>query len=201
MSDEADLSIVHFQSLVEPDDRPATGDAQGDATIERLGPDGVDELEALWRALVDHHTALDGAVPFRHADDSWPRLRGLYLEILEDQEAFCLVARRAGRAVAYAIVKIEGPEHVWKTGDRLAELETLVVAESERGSGLGSRMMDLIESELASRGIDDLLIGVEAPNSRAQDFYERRGYAHAFTWLYGKPKTMCRGDGPGRTPK
>jgi ribosomal protein S18 acetylase RimI-like enzyme len=172
---------VHFQSDVEPDDRRAVG-----VVVERLAPAQIDRLEPLWASLVRHHSALGGIVPFREPDDSWPRERALYLEILTDLEGFCLVARRGELLVAYAIAKIEDPEEVWRTG-RLAELETLVVADDERGGGVGALMMDEVERELAARGVDDLLVGVEAPNGDARRFYERRGYGHAFTWLYGKP--------------
>jgi ribosomal protein S18 acetylase RimI-like enzyme len=175
---------VHFQSSAEPDDRTTTG-----VVVERLAATQIDELEPLWASLVRHHSALNGAVPFREPDDSWPRLRDLYLEILAEQDGFCLVARREARPVAYAIVKIEGPEQVWHTGDKLAELETLTVADDERGGGVGTLMMEEVERELALREVDDLLVGVEAPNAGAQRFYERRGYSHAFTWLYGKPLT------------
>ena len=190
MSDDAHLDHVHYQSLVEPDERSVDG-----VTVDLIGTDAIDELEPLWTELVHHHVALNGAIAFREPDDSWPRLRALYAEILAGPDAFCLLARRDGRAVGYAIVKVEGPELVWRTGDKLAELETLSIAEPERGGGLGTHLMDLVERELAARGIDDLLIGVESPNLRAQDFYERRGYAHVFTWLYGKPATMRREGG------
>jgi len=175
---------VHFQSSVEPDDRTTTG-----VVIEPLAAAQLDELEPLWASLVHHHSALNGAVPFREPGDSWPRMRKLYLEFLDDVMGFCLVARREGRLVAYAIVKIKGPEEVWRTGDKLAELETLSVAGDERGSGVGTLMMEAVERELATRGIDDLLVAVETSNAGAQRFYERRGYSHALAWLYGKPLT------------
>ena len=175
---------VHFQSNVEPDDRTATG-----VVIGRLAAGQLDELEPLWASLVRHHSALDSAVPFREAGDSWPRMRKLYLEFVDDIRGFCLVARREARLVAYAIVKIEGPEEVWRTGDKLAELETLSVADDERGGGVGTLMMEEVERELARRGVDDLVVAVEESNDGAQRFYERRGYSHALTWLYGKPRT------------
>lgn len=175
---------MHFQSSVEPDVRTATG-----VVIERLAPTQIDDLEPLWASLVRHHSALNGAVPFREPDDSWPRLRELYLKILAEPEGFCLAARREARLVAYAIVKLEGPEEVWRTGDKLAELETLSVADDERGSGVGTLLMEEVERELAARGVDDLLVAVEASNAGGRRFYERRGYSHALTWLYGKPLT------------
>jgi ribosomal protein S18 acetylase RimI-like enzyme len=135
-------------------------------------------------------------VPFRPADDSWPRELRLYEEVLADPDAFCLVARRDGDPVGYAMVKIDGAEHVWETGDTLAELETLVVTASQRGNGVGALLMDALEDELAARGIDDLIIGVDVPNDRAKEFYERRGYRVAFTWLHGRPATARRATGP-----
>lgn len=188
--------MVHFQSNVEPDHRTAS-----DVTLERLALEQLDEIEPLWTDLVDHHTALPPAVTFREASDSWPRMRELYHEILGDG-GVCLVARRNGRAVGYAVVKFEGPEQVWKTGKRLAELETLSVVEDERGGGVGTLLMDEVERELAARGVDDLIIGVEGPNDGGRRFYERRGYRFAFTWLYGKPATLRteRETGAGEDP-
>ena len=51
----------------------------------------------------------------------------------------------------------------------------MAVSPGERGSGLGSRLMDTVDAELARRGIHDLAVGVLAGNEDAIRFYERRG--------------------------
>jgi hypothetical protein len=68
----------------------------------------------------------------------------------------------------------------WVVGGRIAEVETLVVDATARGGGIGSKLLDAVEEELARRGIGDTVIGV-VPGNAAQRLYERRGYEP--TWL------------------
>ena len=76
----------------------------------------------------------------------------------------------------YAVVEIHtGPDDTWPVGDTYAEVQSLAVSPGERGSGLGSRLMDTVDAELARRGIHDLAVGVLAGNEDAIRFYERRG--------------------------
>jgi ribosomal protein S18 acetylase RimI-like enzyme len=179
---------MHFsQTDAEPEGAPAT-----DVAIEFIGVDDLALIEPLWADLVEHHRSFKGFPPLREPADSWPRMVALYRELLEEPDAFLMVARRGDDVVGYAAVRTQGPEQVWKTGERLAELETLSIAEGERGSGVGTLMMDEVERECARRGIDDLFIGVEIFNQGAFRFYERLGYHHCFTWLYGKPATMLK---------
>lgn len=56
------------------------------------------------------------------------------------------------------------------TGERAAELETLAVLPSSRGRGVGSRLMDAVDDELARLGIDDLWVAVVAGNDAARRF-------------------------------
>lgn len=156
-------------------------------TIEKLDVARIDEIAPLWKALLDHIAELPGAlVPIRPFEQSWPLERAEMLERLRG-DAFVLVARRGGAAVGYAYVAIEGPDPVWYTGDHRAELLHLCVADGERGRGVGTALMDAVDTELERRGVEDVEIGVDTANRDAVRFYERRGYRHDFHIFYGSP--------------
>ena len=158
-----------------------------DIRVEMLDASDIETVEPLWKALMDHVAVLpDGLVPLRPSDESWALERGVMLEALE-REAFVLVARRKGEAAGYAFVTIDGPDPVWYTGDTRAELAHLVVAEGERGSGVGSALLDAVDVELERRGVEDVEIGVDAGNDGAARLYESRGYRADFRIFYGSP--------------
>ena len=156
-------------------------------TIERLGPEDIEDIAPLWKALLDHVAALpDAIVPVRPSDESWELERREMLAALEG-DAFALVARRDGVAVGYVFVLIEGPDPVWYTGDTHAELAHLSVAEGERGAGVGSALMDAMDAELERLGVEDVEIGVDTGNEVAARLYESRGYKPDFRIFYGSP--------------
>ncbi|UGY93863.1 GNAT family N-acetyltransferase [Streptomyces gobiensis] len=61
------------------------------------------------------------------------------------------------------------------TGGRIAEVQTLCVAPAERNGGVGTLLLDTVDAELATMGINDLIIATVAANTAAQRLYERRG--------------------------
>jgi ribosomal protein S18 acetylase RimI-like enzyme len=156
-------------------------------TIEMLDPAHIDDVGPLWKALLDHIAALPEAlVPVRPSDESWELERKEMLEALKE-EAFVLVARRGGEAIGYLYATIEGPDPVWYTGDTHAELGHLSVAGPERGNGVGGALLDAMDEELARRGVEDVVIGVDTGNVVAANLYESRGYRPDFRLFYGSP--------------
>lgn len=162
----------------------------GEIRIARAGADRVDELEPMWKSLVEHQAAIDPGprgIPVRDPDDSWPYRRAEYRQWLSDPDAFVLIATEGSTPVGYALVSVNrtADDH-WATGDVWAELQTLVVLPAHRGSGLGGRMMDRVHEELRRLGIRELLIGVVATNVDALRFYERFGYRPWMIELLGR---------------
>jgi GNAT superfamily N-acetyltransferase len=51
-----------------------------------------------------------------------------------------------------------------------------------RGAGIGSALLDAVDTEFARLGVDDQVIGVLPGNVDAARVYERRGFRP--TWLY-----------------
>jgi ribosomal protein S18 acetylase RimI-like enzyme len=149
--------------------------------IEAAGIDEVAGLRELWLVLHRHHQAVDPQTgPFVDDDSSWRVRSQSYREWLAEPDSFLLVARESGRLVGYAIVRVmpTGPEwtDTWVAADRMAEIETLVVAPELRGSGLGTRLLDAIDAELERQGIGEAIVGLVPGNEGARRLYERRGF-------------------------
>ena len=157
-------------------------------SIEELPPGEVDQLKELWLQLLRHHGTVSPApLELIREPESWERRRKLYAKWLHDPEAFTLMARADGRPAGYAVVTIEAGDRMgdtWRTGDRVAELQTLVVDPEQRGAGVGAALMDELERRLRERGLRDMVIGVAARNGGALRFYERRGAVPYLTTLY-----------------
>jgi ribosomal protein S18 acetylase RimI-like enzyme len=151
--------------------------------------DELDALEPLWLALHRHHRTV---LPERllGADDavSWQRRRDVYRDWLESGSALALLAERDARVVGYAFAHlIDGPDETFAVGRRYAELYSLSIAPEERGGGIGTRLLDELDRQLAAASIADLVVAVMTDNHAARRFYERRGLRAAETvyWRIG----------------
>ena len=139
----------------------------------------VDDLEPLWASLRAYHRQVAdemSGIPIRDVEDSWPRRRTRYVEWLADPDAFVLIAEDDGVPVGYALVSLHGADDTHVTGDRVGELQTLVVEPGYRGKGLGTRFLERVYEELRSLGVREMLIGVLAGNDDALRLYERHGF-------------------------
>jgi ribosomal protein S18 acetylase RimI-like enzyme len=154
--------------------------------LELAGLDRVDQLRELWLELHRHHRAVVGAVPLVADDElSWQRRRALYLDRLGSDTGFLVVAVQRDTVVGYALVCVEhGPDDTFPVAERYAELYSLSVTSALRGRGIGTRLLDFVDRELARRSIEDLKVAVMAGNTRAQRIYERRGLRPAELVLY-----------------
>jgi ribosomal protein S18 acetylase RimI-like enzyme len=159
-----------------------------DVTITRAGAEAIDRLGPLWLELHHHHRAVGGPALGPYVDDevSWSACRQAYERLLA-RGGFVLLAERGGDLVGYALVAVLPASETlvadtWRVGERIAEIETVCVAPSERGTGIGSALLDRTDEELEAAGIADVLIGAVVTNVDAIRLYERRGFRPA--WLY-----------------
>ncbi|HEV3101322.1 MAG TPA: GNAT family N-acetyltransferase, partial [Candidatus Dormibacteraeota bacterium] len=154
-------------------------------TLSVAGVDRVDSLQELWLALHRHHRATANLQPVVDDSTSWRLRRNLYIDRLEANTAFLVVASIDDRSVGYAMVLVEaGPDDTWPLGNRYAELYSLSVAPELRRRGIGTRLLDFVDQELNRRGIHDLRVAVMVGNGDAQRLYERRGLVPAEVVLY-----------------
>jgi ribosomal protein S18 acetylase RimI-like enzyme len=149
------------------------------------GRSKVDELRELWLFLHRHHRATANLQPLVDDDESWRRRRSLYIQRLDDDTAFLVVASHRDKTVGYAMVFMEaGPDDTWPLADTYAELYSLSVVPDSRRKGVGTRLLDFVDQELRRRDIHDLRVSVMVGNGEAQRLYERRGFVPAEVVLY-----------------
>lgn len=125
--------------------------------------------------------------PYVSDAETWSARRALYEELLAKPDTLLVLALAGDAPIGYGmahVMPVEGSwiEDTWKTGDRIGEIESLGVLPGHRGSGLGSALLERLESHLHGIGVRDLMLGALAGNADAIRLYERRGYRP--TWLY-----------------
>ena len=136
----------------------------------------LDEVGPLFQAMHEHHCAGGPQLlPFRTSEEAWERRRPHYEALLGSGRGHLLLAEDGGRVLGYAMVSATGGQTTLATGDRMAELETLSVADGERGQGVGRALMDAAYTVMRELGIAEVMLYVLDGNDGAVRFYERLG--------------------------
>jgi ribosomal protein S18 acetylase RimI-like enzyme len=157
-------------------------------SIVRGSVDDVDSLEPLWVGVHHAHAAsMPELAPYVSDAETWSERRALYVSLFEKPDTLLLLARDGDELIGYALAHVLAVEETWipdtwRTGARIAELESLAVTAERRGEGIGSALMDALERALAASGLDDVMLGVLPGNAGAIRLYERRGFRP--TWMY-----------------
>jgi len=169
-------------------------------TIRRGSATDLDALAPLWIGVhAQHRASMPELAPYVTDDESWAARRGLYADLLARPDTILLLAFVDDELVGYGLAHVLETRgtwiaDTWRRGERVGEIESLAVSPSERGQGIGTALLDVLEAELARIGIDDLMLGVLAGNVAAQRLYARHGYQP--TWLYMSRAAGDRGS-PG----
>jgi ribosomal protein S18 acetylase RimI-like enzyme len=166
-------------------------------------------LRDLWLSLHHHHLAIATYPTPTDDNQSWQVRQGDYRKALNDNTGFLFLAVNTDTGtgtefekdpIGYAMVLLHpgGPNDTFVLGPTYAELYTLVVTPEQRDCGIGTQLLDAVETELRNRGIDELEIGVMANNTAAVKFYERHGARPVETmlWKFG----LRNAANPGRQP-
>jgi ribosomal protein S18 acetylase RimI-like enzyme len=88
---------------------------------------------------------------------------------LSDKSGFTIVAERKSDIQGFIVIQREKRQ----TGHVI----TIDVHENARRTGLGTQLMDAVESRLSSTKCDSILLEVAVDNLPAISFYKRRGYS------------------------
>jgi ribosomal protein S18 acetylase RimI-like enzyme len=149
--------------------------------IAELDVSEVDRVAHLFRELVGFHRDLvEGAWPVRGEGDAWAIRRRQYLDWLGSGRARMLAAVAAADPAArpngYAVLSTQPSSASWEFGERIGELETLAVAASVRGRGIGTMLIAACEELLREEGIAYWGVAVVEANEGATRLYERSGF-------------------------
>lgn len=153
-----------------------------DILISQIGPEHIDKLEHLWKALHYHHAKVTpqlGATRSPH--ESWLRRRTDYAIWLNEPETFVLLAEFNKQSIGYAFVRVKDSDSTtWESDGRVAKVETLSILPEFRSQGIGTKLMHAIYAHLSNQGIDEVSLTVVATNPKAIEFYEREGFSQWF---------------------
>jgi ribosomal protein S18 acetylase RimI-like enzyme len=148
----------------------------------------IPALEPLWVGVHRVHAAsMPELAPYVSDAETWSERRALYESLFDKPDTILLLAFDRDELIGYGLAHVLPLDETWipdtwRTGERIAEIESLAVRESHRGRGIGSTLMDRIDSSLEANGIRDVFVGALAGNEGAVRLYERRGFRP--TWLY-----------------
>jgi ribosomal protein S18 acetylase RimI-like enzyme len=146
-------------------------------------------LEPLWVSVHHRHAeSMPELAPYVDDGQTWAARGALYAELLAKPDTVLLLAYAGDSAVGYGLAHVMAAgdtwiADTWQTGDRIGEIESLAVLPEYRGSGIGTRLLDGLEAELAAAGVRDLILGVLPGNTDAIRLYQRRGYRPTWTYL------------------
>jgi ribosomal protein S18 acetylase RimI-like enzyme len=160
-----------------------------DLTISLTGAERVDDVEAVYRALYDHHVEVTTwrPAPERGADVAWQRRRKRYESTLSSSDGILLVAEGDGRVVGALIGEVEDPadgSDTFAVPTSTAHVHDLAVLPDAQGGGIGRALMARFEQELRDRGVRSYGLDVMAGNDAARGFYSALGLELAQMTMY-----------------
>ena len=97
--------------------------------------------------------------------------------LAERDEHVVFVAETGGKIVGW----IEGAEHEFLVAGHIGEICGLVVAEGQRTSGVGRRLVQAVEQWARGRGLEQVSVRSNVARAESHPFYEKVGYTRIKT--------------------
>ena len=120
----------------------------------------------------------------RDLEVSWERRRQWYLELLQQGGALWIAHDPERHLIGYAYATLTvGPDDTFDSSGT-AELVSLFVDKSHRGSGVGAALVRAVEGQARGLGIDIFKVAVMEGNDMALTFYRSNGFELAEHVLY-----------------
>ena len=113
-------------------------------------------------------------VEFQFATDI--QARGLRLILTNPELGIILVVRHAGKLLGMVSLLFTVSTAL---GGRVAILEDMVVLPSERGSGVGSSLLNAAISTAREQGCQRITLLTDSTNTIAHSFYEKQGFTRS----------------------
>jgi ribosomal protein S18 acetylase RimI-like enzyme len=134
----------------------------------------IPQLREAFLSLHDHHRRLSAVVLTKTDERAWAARVSTYEQYFAEGHALLHLARIDGRCVGYA-------------------LTVLHPGTDSRGSGVGSALLDAVDTALSNRAIANLTVAVMCANEAAIRLYRRRGFIAGELILYrigGEPSNV-----------
>jgi ribosomal protein S18 acetylase RimI-like enzyme len=149
--------------------------------VAELDAAEVDRVAHLFQQMVEFHREVAAcAWPVRSPDDAWALRRSQYLQWLTTGTARMFAAVPTDSPDAppdgYATLSVKPGGASWDFGERIGELETLAVATSRRGEGIGTLLIEACAERLRAEGVRYWGVAVVEANEGATRLYERAGF-------------------------
>jgi ribosomal protein S18 acetylase RimI-like enzyme len=139
------------------------------ATVRPASAGDLAPLVDLYLELKRHHALLAPRNPRYQVERAgWERV---VRSALDDPGVVLLVAEDGDEVVGFA--KLSFVDKPWGLA---GELDTMVVAEGQRGRGTGARLLAACEEHAARAGARGLRLDVLAANEAGRRFYEQAGF-------------------------
>jgi len=101
-------------------------------------------------------------------------VRAVFTEMERYPEIYLnLVAEISGKVVGF--ISIIFYKTVFHKGGT-ALINELIITHSERGKGIGQKLIRRAKEEAIARGMDEIEVGTEKTNQAAQEFYRKNGF-------------------------
>jgi ribosomal protein S18 acetylase RimI-like enzyme len=137
----------------------------------------IPQLREAFLSLHDHHRRLSAVVPTEPDERAWAARVSTYEQCFAEGRALLRLARIDGRCVGYGLTVLHpGSDDMLPLRAGYAELYTLAVLPDWRGSGIGSALLDAVDTTLSDRAIANLTVAVMCANEAAIRLYRRRGF-------------------------
>ncbi len=145
----------------------------------------------LWSDHTAYHRSLEAVWPRRWAvTEPFERTYArLLAPVWDDPQQVVFIAEDGSQPVGFVHAALVEPD------PSPARIETLVVAASRRGTGVGRALLEFALSWCAERAADEVVLDVLAADSAAVRLYEQHGFHRALT-AHFKPA-----DTPGAAPR
>lgn len=100
-----------------------------------------------------------------------------YLEILNNKDAFFIIAKDGKEMVGYilAFKRMPSDNPIFKKRT-YASIEDLAVRTNHQKRGIGTLLMNKLEEQLKISDVNDIELNVWSFNQNAIDFYKKKGY-------------------------
>jgi ribosomal protein S18 acetylase RimI-like enzyme len=145
----------------------------------------IPRLREAFLALHAHHRRLSAVVLTEPDERAWAARVSTYEQYFAEGRALLHLARVDGYCVGYALTVLHpGSDDTFPLNAGYAELYTLAVLPGSRGSGIGSALLDAVDTALRNRAIANLTVAVMCANEAAIRLYQRRGFLPGELILY-----------------